>query len=142
MINGELILQPLVAMMLLTAVVWFVLYARRIPAMQKLGLPVQTWTSPDKTLELLPAAVNYPAYNFRNLFEMPVLFYALCVVIYVTGAADSTYLVAAWLFVAFRVLHSLIHCTINRVMARFLSYLASSLVLWFMLGRLALEILA
>ncbi len=59
--NNELILQPMLGMMVLTAVVWFVLYARRIPAMKKAGVPVQTYTTPDKSAELLPDAVNYPA---------------------------------------------------------------------------------
>ncbi len=139
--DSHLILQPAVAMLLLTAAVWVVLYARRIPAMHRLGLPVQTWISPDKTVELLPPAVNFPAYNLRNLFELPVAFYVTCLVIHVTDAVDGLYLVAAWSFVAFRVLHSLIHCTVNRVMARFLSYLAASLVLWFMLGRVAVATL-
>ena len=139
--SPQLILQPVVAMLLLTAAVWIVLYALRIPAMHKLGLPVQTWTSPDKTVEHLPPAVNYPAYNFRNLFEMPVVFYVVCLVTYVTGTVDGIYVAAAWTFVALRVLHSLIHITINRVLARFLSYLAASLVLWFMLGRVAVNVL-
>ena len=139
--DQQLILQPVVAMLLLTAVVWTVLYARRIPAMHKLGLPVQTWTSPDKTVEHLPPFVNYPAYNFRNLFEMPVVFYVVCLVVYVTGAVDGTYVAAAWAFVALRAVHSLIHITINRVLARFLSYLAASLVLWFMLARVAAAVL-
>ncbi len=139
--DQQLILQPVIAMLLLTAAVWVVLYARRIPAMHRRGLPVQTWTSPDKIVEHLPPAVNYPAYNFRNLFEMPVVFYVACLVIYVTGTVDGIYVTAAWSFVVLRVLHSLIHITINRVLARFLSYLAASLVLWFMLVRVAAAVL-
>ncbi len=133
--NNDLILQPMLGMMVLTAVVWFVLYAKRIPAMRKAGVPVQTYTIPEKTTDLLPESVNYPANNFKNLFELPVLFYGLCLFFFVTGGVDTTYVVAAWLFFAFRVLHSVVHCTSNVVMLRFYLYAAAALVLWFMLGR-------
>ena len=84
---------------------------------------------------LLPEAVSYPAHNFRNLFELPVIFYALCLYLHVTGTATAADLTAAWLFVGFRALHSLIHSTVNIVMGRFLAYLAATLALWFMLVR-------
>jgi len=140
-VNNELILQPMLGMMLLTAIVWFVLYAKRIPAMKKASKPVQTYTTPDKVVEFLPESVNYPANNFKNLFELPVLFYGLCLYLYVTGLVDTAYLVAAWVFLAFRVLHSFVHCTSNIVMLRFYLYAAGALALWFMLGKAVIGLL-
>ena len=137
--NAELILQPVISMMLLTALVWVVLYLKRIPAMQASGLPTQTWTTPDKAVELLIETVNNPANNFKNLFELPVVFYALCLVLFVTNGVDAVHVAAAWTFVGFRVLHSLIHCTVNIVMARFAAYALGALVLWFMLGKAVLS---
>jgi len=134
-VNNELILQPMLGMMVLTAVVWFVMYAKRIPAMRNARVPAQTYTTPEKAIELLPESVNYSAYNLKNLFELPVLFYALCLFLYVTAAVDMTYVIAAWLFLVFRVLHSFVHCTSNVVMLRFYLYSAAALALWFMLGR-------
>lgn len=136
--SNESILEPVLAMLVLTLVVWVVMYARRIPAMRKIGKPAQTYTTPDK-IEILPDAVNYPAYNFRNLLELPVLFYVLCIYLYVTGTVDGIYVMSAWAFVALRVVHSMIHCTSNKVMARFMVYVAGALALWFMLGRAVLE---
>lgn len=133
--KNEQILLPMLGMMLLTAVVWFVLYARRIPAMQKARKPAQAYTTPDKLDEFLPAEVNFPAYNLKNLFELPVLFYALCLYFYVTATAGTVEVFAAWLFLLFRIAHSAIHCTVNIVMARFIAYSAAALALWFMLGR-------
>jgi len=133
--NNELIFQPMLGMMGLTAVVWFVLYAKRIPAMKRAGVPVQSYATPDTMGKLLPEAVNYPANNFKNLFELPVLFYGLCLYLYVTASVDTVYLVAAWLFFAFRVVHSIVHCTANIVMLRFYLYAAAALALWFMLVR-------
>lgn len=138
--NNELILQPMLGMMILTALVWFVMYAKRIPAMKRARVPVQTYTTPEKAIELLPDSVNYPAYNLKNLFELPVLFYALCLVLYVTATVDMTNVIAAWLFFVFRVLHSFVHCTSNVVMVRFYLYSASALALWFLLARTAINI--
>jgi hypothetical protein len=129
------ILQPMLAMFVLTAVVWVVLYARRLPAMRRAGVPTQTYTTPDKGAALLPESVAYPANNFRNLFELPVLFYALCLYLYVTGTADATDVTAAWVFMGFRAAHSAIHCTVNIVIWRFGAYLVSTLALFFMIGR-------
>lgn len=139
--KNELILQPMLGMMVLTAVVWFVLYAKRIPAMKKAGKPVQTYTTPDKSVEFLPETVNYSANNFKNLFELPVLFYGLCLYVYVTGTVDTANLAAAWTFFVFRVLHSYVHCTSNVVMLRFYLYAAAALALWIMLGNAVVELL-
>ena len=133
--RNEQILLPMLGMMVLTAVVWFVMYARRIPAMRKARKPVQVYTTPNMVAEILPEEINYPAYNLKNLFELPVLFYALCLYFYVTATAESVDVIAAWLFLLFRVAHSAIHCTANIVMARFLAYCGAALALWFMLGR-------
>lgn len=75
----------------------------------------------------------------KNLFEIPVLFYALALYLFVTRQVDAVDLDAAWIFVAFRVAHSAIHCTINIVIVRFYIYALSTLALWFMLLRAALQ---
>ena len=59
----------------------------------------------------------------------------LALLLFVTNRVDATYVAAAWAFVVFRVAHSVVHCTFNRVMVRFSCYLAASLALWFMLLR-------
>ncbi len=140
MMNNVMILQPMIGMMLLTLAVWTYLFAVRIPAMQKRRLPTQTYTTPDKANELLPEAASYPANNLKNLFELPVLFYALCLTLFVTDNVDTIYVAAAWGFLVFRVAHSAIHCTINRVMPRFLCYLAASLLLWLMVVRATIDL--
>ena len=133
--NSGQILVPMLGVMVLTAVVWCVLYARRIPAMHRANRPVQEYTTPEKGTLQLPEAVSYPANNFRNLFELPVLFYALCLYLHVTGTTAQPDVVAAWVFFIFRVAHSTIHCTVNIVMARFATYAVAALALWFMLAR-------
>jgi hypothetical protein len=132
---NEQILQPMVGMMALTAIVLIVMYAKRIPAMRKVGKPAQAYTTPDKGLQMLPEEVSYAAHNFKNLFELPVIFYALCLYLFVTQSAQQADVIAAWIFLVFRVIHSAIHCTVNIVMLRFLAYTMATFALLFMLVR-------
>jgi hypothetical protein len=130
------IFGPFFATMGLTLVVWITLYARRIPFIRSLGDVDLSF--PGELARLSPASVSNPSDNFKNLFEMPVLFYALALYLFVAGQVDGAYLAAGWIFAAFRVLHSAVHCTFNHVMLRFSLYLISCLALGFMLIRAAL----
>ena len=137
---GSQIFAPFVTMLLLTLVVWIVLYIRRISFLMSNRIAAQRLTTPEKLVEIIPGEVNSPANNLKNLFELPVAFYALCIYLYVTGNVDSVYLTAAWVFTGLRIVHSAIHCTVNIVMARFLVYMAGALALWFMVLRAALQL--
>ena len=133
--DANAIFLPMLATMTLTAVVWFYMYAKRIPAMRRARISVQTYTTPGKVSELLPDEVNYSANNLKNLFELPILYYGLCLYLFMSGNVDAAYVIAAWLFFLFRTLHSVVHCTSNIVMVRFYLYAAGATVLWLMLGR-------
>ncbi|MBL8378367.1 MAG: MAPEG family protein [Burkholderiales bacterium] len=60
--------------------------------------------------------------NFRNLFETPVLFYALVATAIGAHHVPDWLIVGAWVYVALRAVHSFIHCTYNRVMQRFAAF--------------------
>lgn len=57
-------------------------------------------------------------YSFSNQFELPVLFYVLTILAYVTHLAGVIFVVLAWIFVIFRVLQAYVHVTSNRVRLR------------------------
>jgi hypothetical protein len=133
--NADAIFLPMLATMTLTAVVWFYMYSKRIPAMRRARVSVQTYATPGKVSEILPDEVNYSADNLKNLFELPVLFYGLCLYLFLSGNVDAAYVIGAWLFFVLRTFHSVVHCTSNIVMVRFYSYAAGATVLWLMLGR-------
>lgn len=81
----------------------------------------------------VPERVRLANRNYMNLLELPVLFYTVSLVIYVTATVSAAVLAFAWLFVALRVLHSLIHLTTNNVMHRLYVFVASNtalLVIW------------
>ena len=66
---------------------------------------------------------------FRNQFELPVLFYLVSLLSLFTARSSLTLVVLAWLFVATRLLHALIHVTTNNVSRRFFLYLSGLLIL-------------
>lgn len=135
----EAIFGPFFAIALLTLAVWVLLYVRRIRYMLSEKIHPQKVASPEKLAAIVPESVNSPANNFKNLCELPVLFYAMCLYVYVTGSVDAIYLGAAWVFVAFRILHSVVHCTTNHVMTRFRLYFVGALALWFIVVRALLQ---
>jgi hypothetical protein len=125
--------------MLLTLVVWVYMYSRRIPLINALKLTQRELAIPGELARVSPPAVSNPSDNLKNLFEIPVLFYALTLLLFVTNRVDASYVGAAWVFVAFRAAHSFVHCTFNHVILRFSLYLVATLAVWFMLVRASLE---
>jgi hypothetical protein len=132
------IFGPFFATMLLTLLVWVYMYIRRISFITKNNINPNDLTVPGALAQRSPAAVSNPSDNLKNLFEIPVLFYALALYLFVTNQVDAAYVSAAWIFVAFRALHSAVHCTFNLVMLRFYLYLFSTLAVWFIAVRAAL----
>jgi hypothetical protein len=133
------IFAPFFSMILLTFGVWIYMYSRRIPFIILSKLPPEELT-PASPARLSPPQVANPSDNLKNLFELPAIFYALVLYLYVTSQADVLYVGAAWVFVGFRFLHSGVHCTINIVVLRFWLYCISALALWFMAGRAVLHL--
>jgi hypothetical protein len=136
------IFGPVFAMIFLTFVVWVYMYIRRIRFINANQLDPVDLAVPGALAKLSPPEVSNPSDNLINLFEMPVLFYTLAVYLFVTSQVDGIYLAAGWAFVAFRSLHSAVHCTVNIVMVRFSLYLVSSLAVWFIALRGALQYLS
>ena len=124
---------PMLSLMLLTMVVWFWLYVKRIGYMKAHNIHSQRLFSRVRLLEILPDDIQAPANNLNNLLELPIVFYALCLLNSQQSEVSHTLVVLAWIYVVLRVIHSLIHCTYNKVMHRFAVYSSSSLVLWAML---------
>lgn len=137
--DTSLIFLPALAMVALTVAVWLRMYFARIGEMKRERVhPQSVATSAQMAARLHDTRA---ADNFRNLFELPVLFYLALVVAALTGQVTTPVLVLAWLFVALRIAHSAIHCTYNKVMHRFQVYLAGGIVLWVVWGVLAVDLL-
>ncbi len=67
--------------------------------------------------------------NLSNLFEMPVLFFAIVPLLMGTQQAGIAQVVLAWFYVICRAAHSWIHLGRNDVRSRFRAFLLSNVVL-------------
>ena len=132
--NQSVIFQPFLATMLLTLAVWVYMYGRRLPFIFSNGLDSKQMT-PAELARVSPPQVSNPSDNLKNLFELPTVFYAVVLYLYATNQVDSSYVVAAWGFFLFRMLHSVVHCTFNFIPLRFVLYVISAVTLWFMVVR-------
>jgi hypothetical protein len=128
---GMAILQPVVALAAWTMVMWFWLYAARLPAMSRANIdPDAIVRDPEMTLDKnLPPQVMWKAHNYNHLHEAPTVFYAVALVLAIVGAGDGVNLTLAWVYVSLRVIHSLVQATVNKVKLRFMIFAASSFVL-------------
>ncbi len=131
--NQSSIFIPFFGMMLLTMAVWLYMYYLRLSFLVREKVDPQLAATTKQMIEIVPTRVTLPSENLINLLELPMLYYATCVYLYITGQVNATYLVLAYCFFTFRVLHSVVHCTYNRVMHRFYLYSLSSLSLWVMI---------
>lgn len=132
--DATAILQPVIAMGLLTTAMMLWMYAARIPAMQKAGIRADD-ARDKRVLDALPPRANWPADNYNHLFEQPTLFYAVALVIAVLGHVDTWHVACAWVFTAARVAHSLVQATVNAIMPRFSIFALSWLALAVMILR-------
>lgn len=125
---------PMFAMAALTFLVWLRMFQTRVGEMKRRRIHPQSVAQSAQMAQMVED--SRAADNFRNLFELPVLFYAAMLLSMHAGIESTAMLVLAWVFVALRALHSYIHCTYNRVMDRFKAYVLSGFVLWTIWGLL------
>ncbi|MEM8725001.1 MAG: MAPEG family protein [Pseudomonadota bacterium] len=76
----------------------------------------------------IPDKANWPAHNHTHLHEQPTLFYAVVVILAITGPGALDVLLA-WSYVGIRVVHSLWQIFVNKLPVRFALFLLSTLVL-------------
>jgi hypothetical protein len=136
--SQDTIFSPFFASVFLTLLVWVYMYIRRISFIISRKISPQDLTVPNTLAQISPPYVSNPSDNLKNLFEIPVIFYALVLYLFITKQVDAMYVNAAWVFVAFRVLHSAVHCTFNLMLLRFYLYLFATLAVWFIAIRAAL----
>lgn len=84
-----------------------------------------------------PEPALMAANNYKNQFELPVLFYALAAFAIMTRSVDYLMVVLAWVFVISRIVHAGVHLGPNILAWRGLSFLVGAIVLmlmWLMLA--------
>jgi len=111
----QAVLLPLFVHVLLVFGVMFLMAYRRYSAIGRgavrlddIALREPNW----------PRPALQAAYAFQNQFEIPVLFWILTILAWMTKQADLLFVVMAWIFVALRIVHAVIHVTSNVVQWR------------------------
>src|SRR6201995_3745613 len=104
----ELILLPMGALALLTFLVLLLIPVRRFRAAFAGHVHAGDFRYGESIR--VPGEVSIPNRNYMNLLELPMLFYVVCMLIYITSPTVSAATLAlAWTYAGLRTLHSLIH---------------------------------
>lgn len=122
-------LAPIVALVAWTMVMWWWMFALRIPAIIKLKINPQKAADEPGSQPMLPLAVRRVGENYNHLHEQPTVFYALALAMQLGGQAHDINVALAWAYVASRVVHSLVQATVNVIMLRFIVFAIGSLIL-------------
>ena len=129
-------LAPAAVLVAWSLVMLFWMAFTRLPALSKAGgLDNAKPGGRGQDLEgILDDRINWKAHNYAHLMEQPTIFYASAVIIAMMGAAAGDVL-AAWIYVALRVIHSLYQATVNVVKIRFLIFTLSNFAMLYLAWR-------
>jgi len=133
------ILWPTFTLVALIVIVWFWLFAARIGHIKRNPPTAETFATGQTALRYFQP-VEMPANNFSNLFEMPVLYFAIVPLLLITHQANMVQVALAWTYVALRFVHSFIHIVVRRVQLRAMVYWLSCAALMAMWLGFAIDI--
>lgn len=127
MLNQQLIFVPCLILIITTFLVLITMFRRRIKCI-KSGEVKPSHFKTYNTDQKESAKTIQAQRNFANLQEAPPIFYILCLMTYVTGNVNELMIGLSWAFLAFRLIHTIIHTTSNKLPARMLSFASSWVV--------------
>ncbi|MCZ8100320.1 MAG: MAPEG family protein [Burkholderiales bacterium] len=136
---GLALVWPVLAQVLLTLVILGLLGRARVAAVRAKRVKIAAVALSN---EGWPDEVRRFSNNLANQFETPVLFYVLVAAAIHVGATGWPMVVLAWIFVASRVAHAVVHTTSNHVLTRFRIFLVGLAALGMMLLVVAARLLA
>jgi hypothetical protein len=125
--QSAMLVYPMFAMVVLTAVVLRILFVSRVRAVREGALPAAYFRVFQGGAE--PEYTAKPSRHLVNLFEAPTLFYAACLAAMATQTGGPLVLGLAWAYVAARLVHTFVHLGRNRLRARIPAYFGSWVVL-------------
>jgi hypothetical protein len=129
------ILYPMFALACWTLIVLLLIPIVRVRAGRRKEIVVDDFKYGESPS--VPSHVSIPNRNLMNLLEIPVLFYVVCLVLYVTAGVSPLAVSLAWAYVVVRIVHSAIHLTYNHVIHRLAAFAISNAVLvtiWVLAG--------
>ena len=124
----KLLVLNVAAEVLLISIIMVIMGRRRFRAARNKEISLGAF----RTMDLAGAneGVITASRNFDNQFQMPMLFMFGVVLVLQFQLADVVFVLIGALYVALRLLHSIVHITSNHVRRRFNLFLLSCVVLW------------
>lgn len=127
--EGLNLLAPAAVLVLWTIIVLFWMAGSRLSAMNRIGVDLGNAGPGGRGADLeaaLPASVNWKSHNYTHLLEQPTLFYAVVLILHVSGGTTPLTVGLAWGYTLIRIVHSIWQATVNRIPVRFALFLAST----------------
>jgi len=126
------ILVPVVALVAWTLVIMGWMGVARRRAFAQMGITWGTIPRGSRGANLdgrAPDEAQWPSHNYNHLMEQPTIFYAIALTLALMGMGHGINYWLAWGYVGFRIVHSIVQCTVNIVAIRFPIFLLASLCL-------------
>ena len=86
------------------------------------GIPSDPYPNAPKDLQMVKN-------NIKNLFEYPIIFYALLILIYTLDKSDIPFIYLSWIYVLLRIVHSFYHIFMDNTHLRGGFWLISQFIL-------------
>ena len=138
------ILLPVVALVAWTLLVMLWMLVSRMAEFRRLGVSFGNIPAGSRGADLEGRAnpsAQWKSHNYNHLMEQPTIFYAIAITLALMGMGHGMNYWLAWGYVGFRVLHSLVQCTINVVAYRFTLFTLATLCLMAMTLHAGLRVL-
>ena len=128
-LSNSQILLPILVLVIWSLIMLLWTAATRLPTSAKLGLGPESGERTADLAALLPKEVQWKADNYNHLMEQPTIFYATAIVLAIAGLGEGLNLYMAWFYVGSRIVHSIVHVTVNFVPVRFTVFLLGTVSL-------------
>ena len=138
------ILAPVVALAGWTMLVLLWMVAARGGAFRRMGVTLGSIPDGSRGVNLDGRGedkAQWKSHNYNHLMEQPTAFYATALTLAMMGIGTGTNYWLAWGYVALRVIHSLIQCTVNVVRYRLTVFVFASICLMGMILGAGLQLL-
>lgn len=117
-------------LVLWSLIMWLWMYLTRIPAIIKAKMKLNRYRERGSQMNELPPKTRWVADNYNHLTEQPTHFYAISFIILFLNIDSLVNLYAAWFYVIFRIIHSLIQSLNNIIVIRFAFFTMSAICLF------------
>lgn len=123
------LLQPMMALIIWSMLVWLWMYVTRLPAIAAAKMKLDPMAPSGTQMAQLPAKVRWKAENYNHLMEQPTLFYAVTLALCILNQVSELAIIAAWSYVILRIIHSLFQAMLNIIQVRFVLFVMSNIPL-------------